>query len=149
MNDGMAVRKLKWDRTTHYHWKYRVRESYPYVFKYPMKLGSRQHSFVGPFYRATARRITLLPDMTWNGSNVVVDTNTDMEASGIHDPTCQLMKSGFYAATLMNWYRAAMEYRHNCRIHGMSRTRSLGRLIGLLAGGGNGYKWRGILQHLA
>ena len=145
MTDG---NDLQWERTTDSYWKYRVRAPYSYVYKYPMKLGADQYLFEGPFYRATRFGITLLPDMTWNGSNVVIDTDSDMEASGVHDPTCQLMELGFYLANLSNWNRAAREYRHNCRTHGMSRRRSWARYFGLLVGGGNGYKWRGVLQRL-
>jgi len=71
-----------------------------------------------------------------------------MRASALHDVQAQLMHDRVvWLATLSNWNRAAREYASNCVEDGMRRFRAWGmRYGGILVGGGNGYKWRGVLK---
>jgi len=139
---------FRWKRTDHPHWKYRVTHKYRHVCKYPME--HTQRGWIGPYFRPVSADNAVILDAgyTWNGSNVVVDTATDMLASAVHDAHCQGMEAGAYAQTLKNWRMAAAEYRRNCIEAGMPRWRAWARYMGVLVGGGNEYKWRGSLRRL-
>jgi len=114
---------------------------------------SVEHAFFAAFENET----WLNPKYRWNGSDVVKDETWDMMPSAVHDADCQAMESGYYAATLHNWNRAAAEYRDNCiaeakRLYPkrrwnrtLIRARAWARYSGILIWGGNGYKWRGGL----
>lgn len=129
-------------------WKYRIVKNYNHICRYPLTVHPDGPDVISePYWGADDECVGLYIDYTWNGSNVVADVRTDMLASAIHDAQCQAMRMGFYKGTLRNWRRAAKEYRHNCRIAGMPRARAWVRYIGLVVGGGNGYKWRWIVRH--
>jgi len=138
---------FEWHRTTHPRWKYRVVDDYEHHCKYRMLRSRWQFTTMeNPHFNITANFMTLLEGYTWNGSNVVVDTKTDMLASAVHDLQCQLMELGYYEPTLRNWRMAAAEYRRNCMDAGMPWWRAWARFTGILVGGGNEYKWRGVLK---
>lgn len=144
---GAAVVGFRYEHTNHPYWKYRVTRRYRHVCTYPMD--HAQRGWIGLFFRPIADDNAVVLDVgyTWNGSNVVVDTKSDMLASAIHDAHCQGMAQGAYHQSLKNWRMAASEYRHNCIQHGMPRWRAWTRYLGILIGGGNGYKWRGSLKN--
>lgn len=133
-------------------WKYELLQEKVCTLRYKMdikthRLLPHQAQYFGVTH--DGRTVILKKGYRWNGSNVVVDTRTDMRASAIHDLQAQMMLNGkIFLPTLSNWRRAAQEYASNCVQDGMARFRAWGlRFTGILVGGGNGYKWRGSLMH--
>ena len=68
----------------------------------------------------TSISVTLHPDYSWNGSNIVGDTKRTLRASAVHDAWCQAMSKQykFYKRTRRNWMKGADEYREVCKEDG-------------------------------
>lgn len=74
--------------------------------------------------RANVHELELHAGYQWNGSNIVPDIASCMEASAVHDALCQFMELDLVPRHKKNWKCAARLYRDICRKAGMSKWRS-------------------------
>jgi len=128
------VEGVDYRRTGHPVWKYELLRDVRLTLDYPLAMRKNVKHHHNMLYRVTDRTtVVLRKGYRWNGSNVVRDLVTDMRASALHDLEAQLMLEGIvWLPTLSNWWKAALEYAHNCVADGMSYTRACLRFIGIL-----------------
>ena len=151
---------FSYDPIDHPRWKYAttLRYDHTYAVGNQQRLGATDPTTIST-YSCKKKTCVLHKGYAWNGSNIVADTEDSQRASAVHDAMCQAMDTDIYEGSWKNWERAAAEYREMCIQDGLKRVKSDGkrwvsirsgwvrsaawtRYSGILAGGGQKYKWR-------
>ena len=130
--------------TSHERFRHTLDGEYKYTWRHSpdteieaneiRELRNRNEQLVVEF---TNTNVRLYPGYSWNGSNIVGDTERTLRASALHDAWCQAMDGDnqFYKGTRRNWMKGADEYRDICKVDGFGTIRTYVRWLAIRAHG--------------